>query len=422
MTSVVDAPFRPTQRHDGYGNQKNSNQMRAPMAATNMAGMAGRVSARGSVSSWDDFPVHQTSEFVRHPATSDRNFYDRYYFNLHPSGDDYFAIFGLGQYPNLGVTDAFCAVTVRGAHHVVRASRPLTDRADTSVGPIRVEVIEPLRKLRVVVEPDRPADSQLAMDVVWTAAIDAFEEPRQFLRVRGALVFDTQRFAQTGRWEGTLSIAGEEFEVAPQRCGGTRDRSWGLRPVGEHQPDGIRQTIPVMAGMWNCMPADYGDHSVIYMCHEEPDGSRPLQEGVRVWADPDRPNDWLGRPEWKHFPIKGTRLLAGSRIAFPDAPGGPVVMRAEPLLTNFVGVGTGYGLDADWRHGMWKGEEPVEQALSYRVEEIKAQGQYGVVDSVARFSYDDPNLGTRQGFGLYEHGFFGPFPQLGLHGRADLFA
>ena len=41
-------------------------------------------------------------------------------------------------------------------HHVVRASKPLTDRADISVGPVRIEVVEPLRKLRVIVEPGRP--------------------------------------------------------------------------------------------------------------------------------------------------------------------------------------------------------------------------------------------------------------------------
>ena len=55
------------------------------------------MTAERSVSGWDDYPVHQTSEFIRHVATSDRNFYDRYYFNLHPSSDEYFAIFGLGQ-------------------------------------------------------------------------------------------------------------------------------------------------------------------------------------------------------------------------------------------------------------------------------------------------------------------------------------
>jgi hypothetical protein len=29
----------------------------------------------------DDYPIHQVAEVMRHVGTSDRNFYDRYYFN-----------------------------------------------------------------------------------------------------------------------------------------------------------------------------------------------------------------------------------------------------------------------------------------------------------------------------------------------------
>ena len=72
------------------------------------------------LSSWDDYPVHQVAEPIRHAGTSDRNFYDRYYFNLHGSTDELFLILGLGQYPNLAVSDAFTLVR-RGTEHRVRA-------------------------------------------------------------------------------------------------------------------------------------------------------------------------------------------------------------------------------------------------------------------------------------------------------------
>src|SRR5215217_145766 len=91
----------------------------------------------------DDLPIHQVAAPVRQPATSDRNFYDRYYFNCHPCSDDMFLIIGQGQYPNLGVTDAFALVRRGDEHRVVWASRELgLDRMDTSVGPFKVEVIE----------------------------------------------------------------------------------------------------------------------------------------------------------------------------------------------------------------------------------------------------------------------------------------
>ena len=42
------------------------------------------------LSSWDDYPVHQIADTIRHVGTSDRNFYDRYYFNLHGSSGELF--------------------------------------------------------------------------------------------------------------------------------------------------------------------------------------------------------------------------------------------------------------------------------------------------------------------------------------------
>ena len=130
-----------------------------------------------SISSWDDYPVHQTAEYIRHPATSDRNFYDRYYFNLHGSSDEVMTIFGLGQYPNLGVTDAFIAVGTKEKHRVVRASQPLEDRSFMQVGPISIEILDPRKSLRVKCAPN---EWGVEMDVTWTASHKPLEEPRQY--------------------------------------------------------------------------------------------------------------------------------------------------------------------------------------------------------------------------------------------------
>ncbi|MDH3753857.1 MAG: hypothetical protein OEU32_08285 [Acidimicrobiia bacterium] len=356
-----------------------------------------------SISSWDDYPVHQAAEYVAHPATSDRNFYDRYYFNMHGSDGQVFAIFGLGQYPNLGVTDAFVAVGDVERHRVVRASRPIGDRADTAVGPIRVEIIEPLRSLRVLCEDN---DHGVAMDVRWEAAIPAFEEPRQYLRSEGRVVFDTQRFAQVGRWAGSLTYGDTTVDVTPDRWMGTRDRSWGVRPVGEREPDAIRQGVNVMSGMWNYFPMQFDDHAIFYMLNETDTGIRQLEEAVRVWSDPARGHEWLGRPEHEHRFVSGTRLLAGSTLRMPEAG---IEIECTPLLANYVAIGTGYGADDDWRHGMYHGPELVVQGRDFAVDEIKGLGQYVLVDHVGRFSYDG-----LVGHGLYEHGFWGPFERYGL--------
>ncbi len=54
-----------------------------------------------TLSPLDDYPIHQAPEVMRHVTTSDRNFYDRYYFNVHPCSDEMMMLIGIGQY-NLG--------------------------------------------------------------------------------------------------------------------------------------------------------------------------------------------------------------------------------------------------------------------------------------------------------------------------------
>ena len=144
-------------------------------------------------------------------------------------------------------------------------------------------MLEPLRRLRVVVEP---TEHSVAMDVTWEGHIPAVAEPRQYLRSKGKVVFDTQRLAQTGRWSGTLSVGGTDLAVTPERCWGTRDRSWGVRPVGEPETDGIRQGELVLGGMWNYFPMQFDDHAIMYICHERDDGERPLVQAERVWSTP----------------------------------------------------------------------------------------------------------------------------------------
>ena len=117
-------------------------------------------------------------------APSDRNFYDRYYFNLHGSTDELFMVIGMGQYPNLATQDAFACVCSNGKQRVLRASKELGDRMDTTVGPFRVEVIEPLQPRARHRRADRaPARVRPHLDrrdpgVRGAAALRALARPR----------------------------------------------------------------------------------------------------------------------------------------------------------------------------------------------------------------------------------------------------
>ena len=54
-----------------------------------------------------------------------------------------------------------------------------------------------------------------------------------------------------GSWSGTLMVDGTELSVSEATTWGSRDRSWGVRPVGEKEPEGIRAGTHAMGGgMW----------------------------------------------------------------------------------------------------------------------------------------------------------------------------
>jgi hypothetical protein len=363
------------------------------------------------LSAGDDYPIHQVAEPIRNAFSSDRNFYDRYYFNLHGSSDELFMVMGLGQYPNLAVQDALCLVRRGTKHHVVRASRELGDRMDNSVGPFRIEVLEPLHRLRFVLEPN---EWGVAADLEWQGAIPAFEEPRHFIRQKGRVLFDTMRLAQTGYWQGTLEVAGETIEVTPDRWKGTRDRSWGVRPVGEAEPAGIRADDPLFFNMWNYAPMQFDDYSILYIVQEWADGERIMEEAVRIWNDPDRPVEQLGRPDHRHTFRPGTREVAEGVLAFPDAPGGGFDVSITHLLHAHIGIGTGYGFDADWRHGMWQGPLVV-QGLTLDTEADRDRF-FGIVDCVARFETSTGDVG----YGLHEFMFLGPHDKYGFTSFMDV--
>src|SRR5262249_2481659 len=131
---------------------------------------------------------------------------------------------------------------------------------------------------------------------------------------------------------------------------------------------------------------------------------------TRIWSDPAREPEGLGRPEYEHALDPGTRMVTRSTIRFPDAPGGGFAVHATPLVTAFIAIGTGYGMEADWRHGMYQGP-PAVQGFVKAVDEIASFGQYGVVDHVARFETTTGAVG----YGLHEHGFWGSFAKYGMH-------
>ena len=201
----------------------------------------------------DDLPLHQTAEPLAHVATGDRNAYDRYFFNGYSADGEVFFAAALGVYPNRSVVDAAFSVVRDGVQTSIHASGRLDPRRTTQVGPIEVQVLEPMRRLRVVVGAN---EAGIDADVTFAARTEAIEEPRFTVRRGTRVVMDYTRLTQFGTWSGHVAVGDDRVALADLGVLGCRDRSWGVRSVGERE-DGARladalSTSDGVSGMARC--------------------------------------------------------------------------------------------------------------------------------------------------------------------------
>ncbi|MFD4442343.1 hypothetical protein ACFWPK_21490 [Nocardia sp. NPDC058519] len=305
---------------------------------------------------------------------------------------------------------------------VTRASKALgADRMDTRVGPFRIDVVEGLQQLRVVLDPSEQAP-HLAFDLSFTANAPAHLEARHFDRQLGRVMFDTQRFVQPGTWSGTLTVDGTDIAVTDEGWRGNRDRSWGVRPVGEPEPPGRRAGPAESEGscfFWIYAVMQFDEFIIITIMQEDADGRRIVEDATRVWRDPERAPEPLGRPEHALRFHPGGREVSSAVLTFHrPAPGAGLEetlrVHCTPVLPNYIGVGTGYGLEQDWRHGMWQGESVLQQ-LRLRVADIEDwKRMFCPVDNLSRFELTEHGR-TICGEGLFEVGVIGTYPRYGFH-------
>lgn len=363
----------------------------------------------------DDYLGHQTSHPIATVATSDRNFYDRYYFNCHDLTGEVFLVLAMGAYPNIGVIDAFAtAVQHNERQFIVRASRELRgDRSNTVVGPIGVEVLEGLRRLRVWCEPN---EWGLSFDLTFEGVTPPFEEPH-FLRYAGSrAVMDYTRLTQPGRWSGELTVGGERYQVNHQGWRGARDHSWGIRPVGDREPAGAPVRDGPRGFFWSWAPFQFDDHALMYTVSEDDNGSRWHEAAARLYPyGADRAPEPLSVVRHDLRLRRGTRIFEGGTIVLREADGADFAVELEPLsLLHMAGAGYAYGGDL-WRHGQYHGELAVEgEAWNLKDPALVARVA-GQNETVCRAVYDG-----RVGYGVFELLILGLYEPYGFRSLTDV--
>jgi len=352
----------------------------------------------------DDFPIHQTPEPIAY-AGSDRNFYDRYFFNAYaPDGSAFLAI-AYGVYPALSVADAHIAVVKDGKESCLHASRILGyERMDLAVGPIRIDVLEPLQRLKVTITKT----DGIAGEITFEGRAFPIEEPR-FVRRNGPRLFmDYTRLTQNVRASGWVEVDGQRIELSGWV--GTRDRSWGIRPVGAQDP----QPTPgagITGFFWQWAPLNFADRSVYFHINADPDG-KPWNTRAVILPDGAGPDGG----HHSDVPVMETELVPGTRhaksgtLTIPMEQGDATV-RIEPQSV-FLMRGIGYG--GEWRHGALKGELAVAREDLDCANFDKADMGNLHIQAISKATLSQPGQPDQVGIGVFEQLILGPYRPLGL--------
>jgi hypothetical protein len=364
---------------------------------------------------FDDFPLHQTPEPVRHLASGDRNAYDRYFFNGYTADGEIFFALALGLYPNRRVMDASFSVVRDGQQTALHASRLAPDdRGELRVGPLSIGVIEPMRTLRIRVERN---EHPIECDLLFRARTSAIEEPRFQRRSAGRITMDSTRFTQFGSWEGSLRVAGKLIEMDPARVLGSRDRSWGVRSVGEREGGAPVGAPPQFFWLW--APLNFDTFCTHFGVNEDAEGEPWHSNGcvVPLIGADDSPTDGEGiermaevRHEVRWQP--GTRRAASARLSLVGSDRLERVIELSPIL-EFQMLGIGY-LHGEWGHGLWKGEQALGFE-SWKLADLDPlHAQHVHIQTLCKARWGDQN-----GVGVLEQLVIGPHAPSGFRGMLD---
>ena len=350
------------------------------------------------LSAADEFFTHQTSLPHAMVATSDPSWRERYWFSIHDvAAHDTVLTVGMGKYPNQDVMEAFAVLSRPGEQRNLRLSRTLLPDSFTSaVGPFSVEVVEPLRQLRLRLEEN---ESGVAFDVMWHAATEPLLEGRFFQVSRARTTYDAIRYVQHGRCEGVLTAPGYRAELTRDTWWSERDHSWGTRPLprAPGQPPGERPEWRLLLFAPLQLP-DFGVH--LYLQESAPGRPVHLSAGITPRLGQAAEEEPIISVEHDLHWVEGAPAptLAGGSLVLGLADGRKLDLRLRALPGRAHLRGGGYEGWNGWYQGHWRGDQTSEsdvwdltdadQFYSYakagsdHLVEVTCDGQvgYGIVE------------------------------------------
>jgi hypothetical protein len=378
----------------------------------------------GPLSAGDELFNHQIIDTVAVVGTSDLAWTEKVCAQAMAKDGSLQLGFGLGKYTNRNVMDAYGGVSRGREQLAVRMSRRLSDDPQLlGGGPIRYEIVEPLKKIRFVLEPN---DTQpIAFDWLFESVLEPMVEERTHNRSTFRVASELVRYHQIGTCSGWVEVDGIRTEMNPDTWVSTRDHSWGVRyDVGEPPTD-----MEPQRGLDGAQFQFFW--SPILM--ERPDGSRYglffnvaktvfpgfMQKSVTALIEEtDGSVTHMADVEQDFTYDTSNRRLKGGNILATMSDGSARTFGVEVL--GDTGFHLGAGLYFGWNghhHGEWRGPLVVEgERIADCTTPENARLLHQIRDTTVRIT--DP-VGGGVGYGNMQPIVVGAFPELGLDAESS---
>jgi hypothetical protein len=312
-----------------------------------------------TLSPFDEYPIHQTPHPFAYVPSTDFTWDEGCYFGVFNAEQKVFLATGYRVNPNTDMIGGFALLNVAGKQHTVRFSRCWRRDMTTRIGPFSVDVVEPLRTLRVKLASN---DGQLGFDILWEGVSPALLEDHHVAENRGRRTTDQSRYCQAGAPGGFIELAGKRWNVDPTAWAAARDHSWGLyaerRPLSPDPrwlPPRLQKGIARALRFWIIFRSE--PFSGFYHLHEDAEGvQRDFSDVFGTALGGSIFQGWSGMPlgisSAKHTAtyIPGTRVLKQVTMSIVDTEGGHWTQEFVASGAPWVGKTSGY-YPGGWKDG-----------------------------------------------------------------------